>query len=236
MLDTIRLPFLFAALFFLLLAVLMEVEASHLLLTLSGGLVHGETPGVAITMLSVVDGLLLYSVMVMALQAIVPRELVGRLQGPVTLVLSLLGLIGTVFWAAGVFIVLMAMVSLLVAVPFGTLIYLAKWGHFARSEAAVTLAMVMTLKLVFCGFLLLAQQAFLKMKGLLLLIGLSLGLTWLIGFLHAFVPIFLVSIVDAIAALIVALVGAIWLVVTLVLAIVAVVKAILSLRRVAAWN
>jgi hypothetical protein len=236
-LDTIRLPFFIAAAFSLLLALLAELLASDLFVTLSGGLVHhGGTPGIAINDLAVIDAILLYSITVMVLGAVFPRSVVGRVQAPVTLVVSLLGLIGTVVLVGIAFALLVLMVTLLVAVPFGTIAYLAAWGHFARGEAAATLAMVMTLKLMFCGFLLLAQQRFLAMKGLLLLIGLSLGFTWLVGFLHAFVPIFLVSIADAIAALIITIIGAIWLLIIFVLAIVAVVKALLSIRRVEEWN
>jgi hypothetical protein len=236
MADTIRLPFFLAAIFFLLLALLAELVASDLLMTLSGGMVQGETPGVAINTLAMIDAILFYSVAVMAIGIVVPRGVVGRIQAPVTIILSLLGLIGAVVLVMALLGLLVLMVSLLVAVPFGTLAYLAKWGHFARGEAATTLAMVMTLKLMFCGFLLLAQQGFLKMKGLMLLIGLSVGFTWLIGFLHAFVPIFLVSIADALAALIVSIVGAIGLLIVLFLAVIAAVKAVLSLRRVADWN
>lgn len=236
MADAIRLPFLVAAAFVLLLALLAEIAANDLLMTLSGGFAQGATPGIAITDLAIIDALLLYSVSVMLVGAVAPRSVVGRVQAPVTLILSFLGLIGTVVLVTVTLSLLVLMVSLLVAVPFGTIAYLATWGRFARGEAAATLAMVMVLKLTFCGLLLLAQQNFLKMKGLILLIGLSLGFTWLIGFLHAFVPVFLVSIADAIAALVIAIVGAIWLLITFVMAIVAVVKAVLSLRRVDVWS
>jgi hypothetical protein len=79
----------------------------------------------------------------------------------------------------------------------------------------------------------LAHQRFLQNKGLLVLIGVSLGLTWLIGFVHAFLPIILVSIGDQLMALVVCIVAAIWLALLLIGALIATIKAILSLRKVA---
>jgi hypothetical protein len=122
---------------------------------------------------------------------------------------------------------------LLVAVPFGTIAYLAAWGHFARGAAAATLAFAMALKIAFLILLVLAHQRFLQNKGLLVLVGLSLGLTWLIGFVHAFLPLFLVSIGDQLMALVICVFAAIWLLFLLIGAIVATIKAILSLRKVA---
>jgi hypothetical protein len=127
----------------------------------------------------------------------------------------------------------MLMLSLLVAVPFGTIIYLAAWGHFARGAAASTLALVMILKIAFLILLVVAHQRFLQNKGLLVLVGVSLGLTWLIGFVHAFLPIILVSIGDQLMALVICIVAAIWLLLLLIGALIATIKAIISLRKVA---
>ena len=86
--------------------------------------------------------------------------------------------------------------------------------------------------LAFLVFAVIAHQRFLQNKGLLVLTGVSLGLTWVIGFVHAFLPIFLVSIGDALVALVISIVAAIWLMLLLIGAIIATIKAILSLRRV----
>jgi len=233
MLDSIRLPFFVAAAFMLLLALLAELAASDLLLQLSGEALRGETPGYAINFLALIDAILFYNIVWMLLGAVIPRGITGRAQGIVTFFVSLFGTLGAFFvLVLAALTLLVAMVSLLVAVPFGTIIYLGLWGHFARGTAAATLAMVMLLKLMFCLFLVFAQQGFLRMKGLMLLVGLSLGFTWLIAFLHALVPIFLVSIADIATALVIAVAGTLWLAVICVLSIIAVVKAILSLPRV----
>ena len=91
----------------------------------------------------------------------------------------------------------------------------------------------MILKIAFLILLVIAHQRFLQNKGLLVLIGVSLGLTWLIGFVHAFLPIILVSIGDQLMTLVIAIVALIWLLLLLIGAVIATIKAILSLRKVA---
>jgi hypothetical protein len=88
------------------------------------------------------------------------------------------------------------------------------------------------LKIAFLILLVLAHQRFLQNKGLLVLVGLSLGLTWLIAFVHAFLPIILVSIGDQLMALVICVVAAIWLLLLLIGALIATIKAILSLRKI----
>jgi hypothetical protein len=78
-----------------------------------------------------------------------------------------------------------------------------------------------------------AHQRFMQTKGLLVLIGLSLGLTWLVGFVHALLPIILVSIGDQVMTLVIAIVALIWFLLLLIGAVIATIKAILSLRKVA---
>lgn len=231
--DQLRKPFFAVAVFFLVLAFVAELAASGWLARLTAGhLEEVPTPGIAINYLAIIDGLLIYNFCWMTLQLIIPRGISGRAQGPITLVLSLIALIFTIILAVATFTLLMIMVSLLLAVPFGTIAYIAAWGTFAVTAAAATLSFVMVLKLLFCLFLVLAQQRFLQNKGLLFLIALSLGFTFVVGFIHAFLPRFLASIGDAVAALVVAIVGAIWLLLLVITSLVATVKALLSLRRV----
>lgn len=228
--DRLRLPFLLAAAFFLLLAILLEVAAADALARWSAGTVGTATPGIAIGYLAIFDGLLLYNVFWMTLGHFVP-SVSGRAQGLVTLVLAILALLGVVVMAFAAFTLLMLMVALLLAVPFGTAAYLAEWGDFAVNAAAATLGMVMLLKLLFCLFLVLAQQRFLQFKGLVVLAAVSLGLTWVVGFVHAFLPGFLVSIGDAAAALVIAIVGAVWILLLVLGSVIAAGKAVASFWR-----
>src|SRR6266540_3079803 len=121
---------------------------------------------------------------------------------------------------------LLIMVGLFFAFPFGTIAYLAIWGFFPRGDAAVILSLLMFLKLVFAGFLILAQPRFLQNKGLVALIVTSLVANIVVAFLHGFVPIILVSIVDDLAAVIFAIVAIIWAIILLIGSIPAVVKSV----------
>jgi hypothetical protein len=227
----LRLPFFIAACVCLLLALFVEIAAAGAFTEIFVG--GTATPGYAINSLALIDGILIYSLIWMLLSVVAPRSVTGRAQGCVTLFVSFFGCIGTIAAIIAAFTLLMLMLSLLVAIPFGTLVYLGIWGHFARGAAAATLAIAMLLKIVFLVLLVIAHQRFLQNKGLLVLVGLSLGLTWLIAFVHALLPIILVSIGDQLMALVICIVAAIWLLLLLIGAIFATIKAILSLRKVA---
>jgi VanZ family protein len=104
----------------------------------------------------------------------------------------------------------MLMVTLLLAVPFGTLIYLIGYGSFDRGLATAVLSVIMTLKLGFAVCLILAHQGFVKMKGLVLIILTSIAAGIVVSFLHGVVPGILVSITDAIAGIVVGILAALW--------------------------
>jgi len=227
----LRLPFFIAGFICLLLAFFVEAAAAQAFTGIFFS--NKDTPGHAINALALIDFVLLYSLIWMLLSVVAPRSITGRAQGCVTLFVSFFGCLGTLALIVAAFTLLMLMLALLVAVPFGTIIYLAAWGHFARGAATATLALAMILKIAFLILLVLAHQRFLQNKGLLVLVGVSLGLTWLIGFVHAFLPIILVSIGDQLMALVICIVAAIWLLLLLIGSLFASIKAILSLRKVA---
>lgn len=227
----LRLPFFIGACVSLVLALLVELAAARVFTEFFVG--GTETPGYAINALAMIDVIVLYSLVWMLLSIIAPRGITGRAQGIVTLFFSCSGCTGALLAINAAFIMLMLMLSLLVAVPFGTIIYLAVWGDFARGAAAATLAIAMFLKILFLILLVIAHQRFMQNKGLLVLIGLSLGLTWLVGFVHALLPIILVSIGDQLMTLVIAIVALIWFLLLLIGAVIATIKAILSLRKVA---
>jgi len=227
----LRLPFFIAAGVCLLLALLVEAAAAQAFTGLFFD--AKDTPGHAINALALIDGILLYSLIWMLLSVVAPRSVTGRAQGCVTLFVSFFGCLGTIALIIAAFALLMLMLALLVAVPFGTIAYLVAWGHFARGAATTTLALAMLLKIAFLILLVIAHQRFLQNKGLLVLVGLSLGLTWLIGFVHALLPIILLSIGDQLMTLVIAIVALIWFLLLLIGAVIATIKAILSLRKVA---
>ena len=189
-----------------------------------------DPPGLGIPYLALVDGLLLFVVVLIGLSLIVPERVHGRVQGIVTLIVSfLVAVLGIVLLIVAV-LALLLMVSLFLSVPFGTLTYLAIFGFFDRGGATLALGLLLLLKLAFTVCLLLAHQRFAQNKGLVLLVVTSLVLNLVVSFLHGLVPLFLVSITDAIAAIVVAVVAIIWAIVLLIGAIVSIVK-VLRLSR-----
>lgn len=213
----------------ILLALLAEVGLG-LALTADGlSRTEKATPGLGIRMLALIDAGLAWTLLLMAIDFIRPMSAIARIQGIVTLILSFFGVLGGITLIFLTFSLIVLMVSLLVAVPFGTIAYLAVWGSFPEGLARAALGAIMLLKLFGAGFLLGASPGLLKNKGLVILMLFSIGSTFLTGFLIAFVPGFVAAIADAIGALISAVLGTIWLVVMLIGAIFAVIRAIRSL-------
>jgi hypothetical protein len=185
-----------------------------------------KPPGAAIPAMALLDGILLYTVLLMGFALILPERVQGRLQGTVGLIVSILVILTAIILFFKTFIQLMMMVSLFLAVPFGTLAYLAVWGFFNRAGADTVLGVLMVLKLAFIVLLLAAHQHFLQNKGLLFLIVTTLAMNFVIVLLHGLVPIFLVSITDAVAALIAIALACIWAVLLLITSVMSIVKAI----------
>jgi hypothetical protein len=220
MLDTLRRPFFLAALVLITVTVLVEL-GSGLVKSLGNAKI-----GLGIPYSPLLDALLLFAVLLMGFGLLLPERLTGRIQGIVTLVVSLVLAVLSFVLILAAFAALIAMVTLLLAAPFGTIAYLILFGTFDRSGAAAALSLIMTLKLAFAACLVLAHQRFLQNKGLVLLILTSLLATLIIGFLQGLVPAFLVSITDAIAAIVVGILALLWAVWFLLRSIPAVVKAV----------
>ena len=192
----------------------------------AGPLTGRSRPGLAIRYLALLDGILLFTVVLMATGLYFPESVHARVQALVSCVGScLLILLGIVLIMVAL-LLLFLMVGLFLAAPFGTIAYLAIFGSFDVEGAAVTLGLLMLLKLGFVGFLIAANQGFLLSKGLVLIILSSLVANVIISFLHGFPPGFLVSITDSIAAIIVGIIAVIWAIVVLVGAIMAIVRSL----------
>jgi hypothetical protein len=228
MLDELRKPFLIIALVLIFLAVIIEASSSLLmdLGTPGAAALDAATPGYGITYLAFLDGLLFYVILLIALAIFIPEKITGRLQGCATIIVTFLGCLGTIVAIITCLIVLIIMVTLLLAPIFGTIAYLAIYGHFDRSGAAVTLSLIMSLKIGFAVCLFLAHQNFIKDKALVLFILTSFLGNLIIGFLHNFVPGPIVSIADAIAAIVVGILAVIWALILFIKAIPSVIKAI----------
>ena len=188
------------------------------------------TPGLGIPYLALVDGLVLLTLGLMGASLLIPERVHGQVQGVLSLVgaiVALLSGLAMLFAAIGL---LLLMVSLLTAVPFGTIAYLAIWGFFNRGGAAATLGLLMSLKVSAGICLALAHPRFIQNKGLVLIFLTSLLATAVISVLHGWVPLMLVSITDAIGAIVVAILGLIWAVVLLIGSLVSIFR-VLKLKR-----
>ncbi|MHB1007945.1 MAG: hypothetical protein ACYC1E_01650 [Propionibacteriaceae bacterium] len=187
-------------------------------------------PGLGIPALALIEGLLLLVLVITAAPLLIGERATGLLTGAVSIIGGLVVLLAGIATAIVSFTALMLMVALLLSVPFGTLAYLAIFGSFDTSGAAVFTSLVLGLTLAGLVLLMLAQQRFLKGKGLMLLIATAALLTFVTALLHSLVPGFLVSITDAVAALVSAIVSAIWALLVVIWGIVAAVR-VLRLGR-----
>lgn len=179
-------------------------------------------PGLGIPYLALIDGVLAYNLALMVIGLLLPDHLEGKVQGIVTLVLAFFFILGALVLTLLALVKLIVMVSLFLAVPFGTIAYLAVWGSFDTGGAAVVLSFVMLLNLAAAAGLPIAHQGFLKNKGLVAIVLTALLCIIVVTFLQGLVPFVLVSIADALAAIIVGVIAIVWGIVILVGAIIAV--------------
>lgn len=197
-----------------------------------GSISKEEPPGYGILYMAFLDTALVLTVGWTALGLVIPQSVQANVQGIATCLVSLIMIVGSI---AAIFVllgILLLMVALFLAIPFGTFVYLALYGFFARGPASAILGVLMMLKIGHLLLLILAQQKFLERRGLILMIASSIVMTFVVGFLHGLVPLPLVSITDAIAGLIAGVCGCIWWIPLLITSIVGIIK-LIQLARVA---
>ncbi len=247
--DTLRKPFFIAAVILILLVVSVEIGGGLLLKgSFTGDIcaqlpgdyrsdcygmdaserdkLASDVPGLGIPYLALMDGVLLFSLLLMASALLIPAGIHGRLQGCVTVIFSILLLIAAILMIILAIVKLLLMVGLLLAVPFGTIAYFIMFAFFNRGGGNAILSVLLLMKIGIVVCILLAQQHFLRGKALIMMILCSFLGNIIISFLWGIVPIFLVSITDAIAAIVVAILGVIWLIILLIGAIPAILKAL----------
>ncbi|WP_428262860.1 hypothetical protein [Haliangium sp.] len=174
-------------------------------------------PGLAIPALALLDALLLFMAV-----AMLSKHIRGRLQLLLTAGLSLLLVIGAFILFFVALALLLLMIGLFLAIPFGTLVYLALWGFFDRGGAGITLGLLMSLHIGYGVCLALSNPRLLTNNRTLVLLTLTALLAIaLTSFLHGIVPGVLVSITDVVAALIVTVLGGVWALIYLIRCIIA---------------
>ncbi len=183
-----------------------------------------DPPGLGIPYLALPNGLLLLVVGLIALPLLVGNRVGALVNGIASLIGGLIAVIAGIGMAILAITQLVLMVTLFLAVPFGTLAYLATFGFFDVSTSAAVLGLVMFLQLATIVFVVIAQPKFLGNKRLVFFLLLVVVLSFVTMLLHSIVPTILVSITDAIAAIVIAVVGVIWGLMMLIGAVVALVK------------
>ena len=180
---------------------------------LKEGSSSAKSPGIGIAALAFIDGILLYSWSTIKAGSVIPEKILTpsmKIANICFFFLMLMAAITSIFVAIALITV---MVSLLLAIPFGTIVYMIKFGSFATGAATSTLAILMSLKILFAITLVVGEKRlFHDYRIFLLLLVTSFVANIIIGFVHGIVPGFLVSITDAIGAIIVAIIAVIWLI------------------------
>jgi hypothetical protein len=193
-----------------------------------------STPGLGIRSLGFVDIFLILTIALMALSLVIPENISGRVQAIVTFIVSLVVLIADFIALLITIALLFLMLGLFLAVPFGTAAYLVIWGDFPKDAAAVTLGLLMAMKIAGLICLVISNPRFLDMKGFLLIALTSLLVNFVVAFLQGLVPFVLVSIIDALAAIVVEVVALIWAIVFLIGSLIAIIKLIVEQIKAAA--
>lgn len=184
-------------------------------------------PGRGVPALAFIDTLVFFALVLFVAPLVIPPRLHAKGQAVVTMIVGIVTALAALQAAFAAFAKMMLMIAILLAFPFGTIIYMIMFASFDRSGASAILAVGWTFKIAIAVLLVLAHQRFVRQIGLILLLGTSLVLGFVVTFLLALPPGFLVSITDCIAAIIAAIGAIIW---GLVLAIGAVPGAIKALR------
>jgi len=192
-----------------------------------------DPPGFGIKYLALPAGLLLVVMIQISLPMLIGDRVTGMVQGVISIVTGIVGIILGIVMAILAFVALMLRIALFLAVPFGTMAYLAIYGFFPVGSAAALVTAIMIFLLAVGVLLVLAQQRFLQNRSLVLLLGTCLLLAFVTMFLQGIVPGILTSITDALAGLITAIVGIIWALVMLIGGIVAAVRAVQLVAQVA---
>ncbi|MFK0009193.1 hypothetical protein ACIQTZ_19315 [Paenarthrobacter sp. NPDC090520] len=185
-----------------------------------------DPPGAGIGFLAFLDGLLLFTVVMLGLSLMMNLRTYGRVQGIATLIVTLLWVIAAFLTTLLALAKLFLMIGLFVATPFGTIAYLALWGSFPKGQAAAILGLLLLLKIVFAVLLILSQPKFLKVTGLVILLVISVLLQVVLGLIHGFLPGPLVSIGDQFWALVTVVVALVWALIMLIGSIPAIINAL----------
>jgi hypothetical protein len=225
-----RTPFFILALMVLLAAFALEIGSNWILLNPSQSAASSNVQSqLGIPSLALFDASFVWTLVLMLLGIVLDRALVGRIQGILTLIFSIVIIILGIKTLITSFVLFLIMFALLSSV-FGWIVYIPIFGFFDTTDAATVLATITFFKLACVVLLVIAQQDYLKSTRFIILVLLSLLLDLLLSFLQGFPPGVLVSVTDAIGAIVISIVAIVYALVQAIFAIVAIVRALLGIR------
>lgn len=177
---------------------------------------QGRPPGLGVPYLALLEGMLLFTLGLMAAGMLYKERIQACVQGIATFIFALSMLLVAIGLLIAAIASTLAMIALLLSVFIGTIIYLIVFGSFDRGASLASLGILMVLQIGAGVCLFLAERRFLQNKGLVLLFATSVVANIIVAFLQGFVPGILVSITDGIAGIVVAVIAIIWSVVFLI--------------------
>ncbi len=187
--------------------------------------------GFGVPYLAIIDGIYAFTLLSTASGLVIPQGIQAQGQGIVTCFYAfstcIAGIAAIYVAIAAVFL----MIALLLAIPFGTIVYFIKFADFNRSTPMAILSLTMLLKIIAVIMLPLAHQGFVFRPGLIVLVLASFICNIIVVFLLSLPPGFLVSITDAIAGIIVAIIGVICSIPLLIGAILSIISVLSFLRK-----
>src|SRR5690242_14296440 len=131
MLDSMRKPFFIVSLIAIFLAVFVELGSLAVLghgSTTSANTFGVSPTGKAIPAMAFLDGLIFFASLLIGIALLIPERVQSKIQGIITLVFSILLILGCIAVLFADIALLILMVSLLMSVPFGTIAYFAIWA------------------------------------------------------------------------------------------------------------
>ncbi|MEM6477792.1 MAG: hypothetical protein AAF647_01975 [Pseudomonadota bacterium] len=166
--------------------------------------------GLAIPALALVDGLLLWLVITLVTSTVMPAPLHSKVRALLTPFIYLAALILALVALTAAILKLVLMLSLLVALPFGPLVYLAVFGSFATNGVTLVIGVVTLLRAGALICLFLSSWRYLKNKTLVFTAATGFVCGLLVGLVFALLPGLLHSVGDAILAIVFSIFALIW--------------------------
>ncbi len=183
-------------------------------------------PGLAASSLLSVDILLFVTILLLSLPLIMSADALCRVQGIIYLITGIIMIVLSYITILKAIVSLVLMISLLMAIPFGTIIYMILFAFFDTSKAALIIHTLFSLKMACAICLIIASEFFIANIGLILIIATSFVTMIIVNVLHSFPPTFLVAITDSIAAIIVSIVAIIWAIILIISGLINIIKAL----------